>query len=433
MKKSIYLNVIKGEQEYLLHNTLHGTLAKAKCITTRSIVDGLEEKGNLAYDDGHAFHRFLKDLNMIVPNDVDERSLLNYHFIEANKDVLQIILFVTRQCNFRCTYCYEKHENKRMDARVYDNLMQAIKIKVSAQGYKAVVLSFFGGEPMLEYDNICSFMKNMLEFADKGNISIYGSMTTNAYLLTQEKLKKLVGLKIQNYQITVDGLKETHDSKRCLVGGGGTWERIVENLKDAKSSELDFEITLRTNFEADASETIKDYLAFVSSNFADDKRFKIHLEAIKNLGGESGGNSLESIAEDKAFEKILSIAKEMKLRTSLFNFNFAPFGYMCYASKNSSIAIDTDGTLRKCTVDIDSAENAVGKLSDRGFEIEDTRTRCWTSYELPKECHECKILPLCYGRKCPSCTKGSSGCDATYCSTIRSYYENSIRYYYQVC
>jgi len=432
VKRSVFLNVIRGKREYLLHNTLYGTLVKAKCIVTKSIVDGLEKEELLKYDDNNPFHRVLKSSKMIVEDDVDELSILNRRYLEADMNILHIILFVTRQCNFRCKYCYEKHENKRMHSELYDNLMHAIIEEVGSKGYRTVVLSFFGGEPMLEYDEICAFMKKMQGFADSANVSIYGSMTTNAYLLTSEKLKRLVELNVLNYQITVDGPQETHDCKRFFIDGTGTWKRIIQNLNDAKRSNLNFEITIRTNFDADVIERIKEYLMFVFANFTNDKRFKVHFEAIKNLGEETVENLYKTNDESKAIEDIFSLTKEL-LHANSFNFGFAPFDYMCYASKRSSLAVDTDGTLRKCTVNIDSAENAVGKLLEKGFQIDESKMCAWTSYQLPKECRSCKVLPLCFGRKCPVRMKNQQIGGIEYCSALVSYYENSLKCLCQVC
>jgi len=432
MKKSAYLNVIRGRSEYLLHNTLNGTIAKAKCIRTRSIIDNLDKEVSFKYDESNAFHKFLYDLGMIVRDGVDERNLLNYRFHEANRDELEIILFVTRQCNFRCVYCYEKHENKCMRPELYVNLAKAIKKEVDTKRYKSVLLSFFGGEPMLEYDTICAFMENMRKFASEANITVSGGMTTNAHLLTYEKLKRLVELNVLSFQITLDGLKETHDSNRLLVGGGATWERIIQNLKDAKNSDLGFEITLRTNISANSADMIENYLRYISSNFANDNRFKYHFEAIKDLGGDIDPRLYDNNNDRKVVEEIISTAKEVGLQASLFSYGFMPFGYMCYASKNNNLAVDTDGTLRKCTVDIYSEENAVGILSDKGFEIEDIKICDWTSYDLPEECYDCKILPLCFGRKCPLSIKTLGDCDKSYCSTILAYYESSLLYYYKL-
>lgn len=405
-------------------------MAKARCDVTKSIVDSLEKKTNFEFEHSNAFHRALKDMKMIVEEDLDEINLLNHHFFVTNGDELLVTLFVTRQCNFRCSYCYENHENKRMSSELYENLTEAIKIEVKSKGYKRVLISFFGGEPMLEYQAICGFMKNMFMFSRTENIPIFGQMTTNAYLLSLEKFQKLVELNVLYYQITLDGLKETHDNNRFLADGMGTWDRIIQNLKAVKNSNLQFEISLRTNFDLDNMANIKDYFSFLSKYFSEDRRFNAQFEEIKKLSTEINGQLNENNADTKILSELFTLASESKLNVS--NFNIEPFGYMCYASKNNSLVIDTDGTLMKCTVVIDSYKNVIGKLKNGKFDIEDTKICNWTSYNLPKYCYECKILALCFGRKCPISIINSSISDLTHCSNNVLSYEAYMRYIYHL-
>ena len=429
MKKSKFLNIFKsnkenGEEVYLLHSTIRGSMIKAKCPDSRSVVDALESQDIFEYDEENEFHKALKDTHMLVDDNVNEMHLLNYYYFESSRDVLYVIPIVTRQCNFRCVYCYEEHENKNMNSEIYENLLLAIKKEVEHKRYKFVSVSFFGGEPLLEFEAICDFMEKAQNLSLENDFQIYGWATTNAYSLSLDKLEKLVKLGVTHYQITVDGLKETHDKNRFLISGGGTWDVIIGNLVDAKNSDLDFNITIRTNFDSSLAEDFERYLEFLSENFSDDSRFKFHFEAVKNLGIEPDIDIVEQHQESDATMRMVRLAKKKNLD---IQFAWAPFGDMCYASRNSSLVVDTDGTLLKCTVRIDSPENFVGKLTDNGFEIDDVKICEWTSYNLPKECLNCSILPLCYGRKCPPTVWGSKILDPNYCESRISLYENHLR------
>ncbi|MCL1998925.1 MAG: radical SAM protein [Turicibacter sp.] len=425
MKKSRFLNIIKGNSEYLLHNTLYGTMVKAKCDITREIADNLD---TVEYDEGNEFHKALKDLRMLVDENVNESSLLNYHFAELNRSNLLVILIVTRQCNFRCTYCYEKHENKKMDREIYENLKNAIAAEIDYKGYKSVTLSFFGGEPMLEYDEIVNFMEELQKIGKEKNVHIDGSMTTNGYDLTIDKFTKLVNLNVYDFQITIDGFRETHDKNRFLVGGGGTWQRIIDNLKAAKASDLNFRITLRANIDNAAALTVREFLGFLSENFVaiaadaaaensenfnisdtensdtvqSDSRFLVHFEAVKKMGGELDDKLDVCNDEGGLITDVIDFAAELDLPA--INYSPAPFANMCYASKTNTMVLDTNGTIMKCTVAIDSPHNEVGKLTAEGFDIDDATICNWTSSPLPKECGECPILAICYGKKCPMAT-----------------------------
>lgn len=427
MKKSRFLNIIKGNAEYLLHNTLYGTMVKAKCEITREIADNLDK---IQYDETNEFHKALKDLRMLVDENTNEKSLLNYHFMELDRSNLLVILVVSRQCNFRCTYCYEKHENKRMGSEIYANLKNAIAAEIDYKGYKSVTFSFFGGEPMLEYVEIVRFMEEMQQIGKEKNVHIDGSMTTNGYDLTIDKFEKLVNLHVYDFQITVDGFQQTHDKNRFLVGGGATWQKIIENLKLAKASKLNFRITIRTNIDNETAANIDDFMQFLAENFAEDSRFLIHFEAVKKMGGELDNQLNVHENEGKLITEVLAMASNLKINA--VNYSPTPFSNMCYASKPNSLILDTNATIMKCTVAIDSPHNAVGKLTAAGFEIDDTAICNWTSAALPNDCEECPILAICYGKKCPMATWHGERLNAVDCEKHIAIYEAFLRNTFKV-
>ena len=426
MRKSRFLNVIKNNcGTYFLHNTLRGSMLKAKCPASRLIVDKLVSTEMLDYDENNKFHKMLRNLHMVITDDVNEMSLLNYYYLESARDMLYLLPIVTRQCDFRCTYCYQKHENRTMSSETYENLLVAVKKEIDFKGYRTVNISFFGGEPLLEYDAICGFMEELQEMTKNKSILVHGYMTTNAYKLSFEKLTKLVKLGVTNYQITVDGLRETHNVSRVTVGGKGTWDTIIKNLHDAKNSNLVFHILLRTNFDVNLVKDFENYLRFMSASFSGDSRFVVGFKAVKDLGIKPDNEMVNLSKEVDVSKRMYHLAKELNL--GLVEYPWDLLSGMCYASKTSSLVIDTDGTLLKCTTAIDSPENRVGKLTKNGFEIEDTRICKWTSYDLAKECLNCPILALCYCRSCPVATRESHITDPEYCKSQTAFYEDNMR------
>jgi len=133
MKKSIFLNIFRGENEYLLHSTLHGTMIKAKCSVTRDVVDLLDSLDELEYSKDNDFHVALKKLNMLVDSSVDEYELLGAKFAEIQNSSLSVTLIVTHQCNFRCVYCYEKFSDSAMTKDSYSAVIDAITREVGAK------------------------------------------------------------------------------------------------------------------------------------------------------------------------------------------------------------------------------------------------------------------------------------------------------------
>lgn len=278
MKLSKYVNVLRDSDKgvYLLHHTLYGGIIKVRDNSSRELVDMMESNQSFQVDKMDDFWKSLISMNMILDDSVNEENLVNFHYAKLQKNTLRIIPFVTNQCNFRCVYCYEDHVSKRMSSETYDLLFSAIDNLIEAKGYKKLDVSFFGGEPMLEYDEVCKFSERIAEYCGKKKIQYFASMTTNGYLLTLDKLKKLIGLHISRYMITVDGLAETHDRQRPLIGNHGSWEQIIQNLRDAKNSDLNFSITIRTNFNDEIIKQARPYMEFLAKTFGGDQRFKYH-------------------------------------------------------------------------------------------------------------------------------------------------------------
>ena len=426
MKKSKFASVLRGSEDYIIHSSLYGGVIKAKCSGAKAFFDMIESRETFEIDENEEMHQKMKEMRLIVEDSVDESNLVNYYFWESQQYELMVLPIVTRHCNFRCTYCYEDFQDKKMEPEIYDILLSEIERLIELKGYKVVRISFFGGEPLLEYEAIIHFSEKMNDVAASKNITYIGGMSTNGFLLTEEKLKKLTSLNVKNYQITVDGLEDTHDRLRPQLGGQGSWQEIMQNLCDAQRSGLDFHISIRTNFDENIEERAEEYLDYMTKYFKEDKRFCFQFEAAKRLG-ERGDDDLNEVNDEASvISKMYQIASRKGLNISAsIGAYISPFGMVCYAAKNDSFVLDCDGTVMKCTVHLDEAVNKIGNFSEGKIKIHDFLISYWTSRDIAAECKECKILPICYDKKCPIVPHSNKPC-----RKLISIYENSLRALY---
>lgn len=111
-------------------------------------------------------------------------------FTGKYSDIRLINLLITKSCNFRCDYCCEDKDLPNLNPwtlEKFDKLVQWIKAQ-DIQHNEKVVISFFGGEPLLEWDELKVFMKHGLDnYSDLINFNI----STNIVLLDREKLEWL--------------------------------------------------------------------------------------------------------------------------------------------------------------------------------------------------------------------------------------------------
>lgn len=405
MKKSRYLVVIKNEDAYLLHNSLYGTAIKVYDDRRKEFIDHINEEISFDYDEKDSFQIALKDQNMIIEDDINEINIINHRYESLDRSTLSIIMIVTRQCNFRCPYCYESHKNLSMDETVFKNSLDFIKKLVFKKNYKNLSVSWFGGEPTLEYKFVYRFMEELRKELPE-HINLYGQMTTNAYLLDKEMFLNLLEVGVNRYQITIDGLSETNDKTRILSNGAGSWKRIMTQLKEIKKLGLDkkYTIKIRTNFTAEIMANAQEWLQLLKDNFGDDYRFTYHFEAVKDLGGTNNKYNDHTFDEEaQSIDKVLNIAKDMGLILDTSLRVTKNFGMVCYASMPNNFVIDYNGEILKCTVCLDDKSNRVGKIEAAGnFSINEGKLSKWTSYYPHQDCFQCEIYPICYARKCPN-------------------------------
>lgn len=134
-------------------------------------------------------------------------------------------LNLTQKCNLKCKYCFVVQRPLEMD---YKTAKDAVDFyaKNSLDNLDVPDVTFFGGEPMLKYDEI---IKPLVEYM-RSTYGDYGiNLTTNGTLLNEERLKFLSENKI-NLLLSIDGDKETQDFNRPLHNDKGSFDLIDVEL-----------------------------------------------------------------------------------------------------------------------------------------------------------------------------------------------------------
>lgn len=317
-----------------------------------------------------------------------------------NERTLNLILLVYENCNFRCTYCYEKFEKNAMSQKIMDSILLYIKtrLKNERDSFDRVQISWFGGEPLLNFQGIKYLSKKIITLCQEFDIPYEADMTTNGFLLSPKIFKELVRLQVKSFQITVDGVAEYHDKLRVLKNGHPTYFRIMENLKGIRQvvTNPDVLIVLRTNVGKDNYNSMDAHIQQLVQNFQDDNRFYLYFHNIGNWG-ENENNILEK-----------DIRRELTQKTLSYGGQTLPFLWdlmadsICYAAKPNHFVIGSDGIVYKCTVDLYSKKNQIGCLKQNGeMKINAEKESYWLNSPITGQCTECQLLPVCYNNRCP--------------------------------
>ncbi|SHH13864.1 radical SAM/SPASM domain-containing protein [Tepidibacter thalassicus] len=406
LKKSYYSFFIpKDDGTYLVFNSLTGAIISIHSETNILKLKKIINQDEIDYDIDDEMINFFYKRGILVDLKKDEYEFVKYCYERdiVRNTTLVLTLIVTRQCNLRCIYCYEEHEDKPMTEEVYDALLNFIKNSLQSKRYSTVAISLFGGEPFVEYNKISSFLEKVKYICEKNNSILHVSATTNGALIFPKRFEKLISLNCKYYQITIDGFKDTHDKYRISADRKGSWNRIIENLKYMASTDYDFKVTIRTNFNKEVFARAKEFYEFIKNTF--DDRFSVYFEGIKKLGGKNDDklNILESEEVSNSTINIAKIIKELNIKNDVVDMMTRPFSRVCYATKHNNFVIDYDGTVLKCTLALDDELNRIGFITKDGFmKIDEEKHANWVGKktELNDECKKCKILPICYGGRC---------------------------------
>jgi uncharacterized protein len=99
-------------------------------------------------------------------------------------------------------------------------------------------ISYFGGEPTLEFDLLIDVAREARARADKSGKKLVQTVTTNGTLLDRAKIDLLYGEDIY-IALSIDGIREAHDGNRPQMGGGSSFDgakRCLEHLVAAGRS-----------------------------------------------------------------------------------------------------------------------------------------------------------------------------------------------------
>lgn len=406
-KPSMFNYVLDGDDNFVLYNSFQGT--KSICSVSEAKKNKIKNwlsssELNVAEDEDF---EFLKARGIIIKSNVNEHNLRNLLYAQYVCDsTLSLVVHTTKDCNFRCQYCYLDFKSMPLTEEVQGSIIKFIQKNLHK--YNAVRISWFGGEPLLEMGAIENISKKVMSLCNRAKKQYFSSITTNGYLLTPKNLEKLIAFKVNSYTITIDGLSETHDKLRYLKGKQPTFDKIISNLlyikENIKCSKL--RIVLRTNLTRDNARNINEYYTFFNEKFGNDKRFSLFVRPVRDAGGESVKEISDKLLTNAEMDYILhnlSVLSEKGNISFLSNYSeLEPAGYTCPAICVGKYSIDVEGKVSKC----DSIEEGLGigyldkdgNLIKEGTNEEDWMMGC---FEHEQECENCFFSATCFKGTCP--------------------------------
>ena len=139
------------------------------------------------------------------------------------------------------------------------------------------VLTFFGGEPLLNLPVMYYLAERCHAMCEERGVKMLINIITNGLLLTEEVVDRLTPYGLNGIKITLDGDRDTHNRMRPLRGKQGTFDRIIENVRQVADK---VPITIGGNFDESSVDSYPDLLDFLKEQEFADKISKINFKPI---------------------------------------------------------------------------------------------------------------------------------------------------------
>ena len=349
-----------------------------------------------------AIREAMVEAHFLVDQHEDEVTTLKADLLRDRfrKDELFLTIAPTMDCNFRCDYCYEDHLKVTMSQRVQAALLSWLEEQAAGLGHLHV--AWYGGEPLLPraFEVVEHLAANFQRLAQAHGFAYTSEIVTNAFFLDRTKMERLVELGVKKVQVTLDGPRETHNQRRVLISGRGTYDRIIANLKETVDLA---EFQMRVNIDARNSMAALDCIQdLVDEGLAD--KMRCYLAQV-TFEGAACGNIQEMCYSSADFSRMeVEVYREAAKRgLPLARYPFRIAGAFCIADREHGYVVAPTGALFKCWHEVTmSPENSVGNLLHEQQPYQKTNEDRWLNWDALSlsGCRECSVAPLCHGG-CP--------------------------------
>jgi uncharacterized protein len=400
--------VVSSDVAALLDRAHRGELAAAKpSDEEREALDVLWENGFL-----------------VESRDADRRALDDYlTAVKSDASELNVTVLTTLQCNFACDYCFQGDHGDynaradKMSSETGARLATWIERELERLHPEKLVLTFFGGEPLLNLPVMYALAERASQAARDRGVEIYINIITNGLLLTPDVVDRMLPYGLNGIKITLDGDRETHNRMRPLRGGQGTFDRIVENVRQVADR---CRISIGGNFDETSVDSYPALLEFLKAQDFADKLSKVFFKPIVRAEPVSGkgiipltpiaakdalnGTCMTSVGSGagaacdscNVLDDKLTFLRQETTRLGFPTHDGVHNG-PCHVHKQHAHTIGPDGSLYACPGFTGQLALSTGHIDDRQESWRESAREKFLRLSPWKECGDCAYIPVCAG------------------------------------
>jgi len=217
-----------AQYPYALMNSLSGAF---DLVGAQDYLKLEELKNGLSPEDSE-FTEYLLSRGYLYHDQGEEQLKLATRYPEFQKALdetpPQVLLIPTYNCNLACPYCYQngiKHKKELIDKEVIEAFYTHLEHQFPM---RKPFITLFGGEALAGSVK----QKEIIDYIVKkaADLGYEIAAVTNGYDLA-DYVDILSQAKVKEIQVTLDGPKHIHDTRRFTAGGKGSYDRIIEGLE----------------------------------------------------------------------------------------------------------------------------------------------------------------------------------------------------------
>jgi uncharacterized protein len=344
------------------------------------------------------------------------------HSLDQNRPAFVII--PTFECNYRCTYCFERPLQNSLDKlgnannpnnnisitaaqieQIYKSIEQ-IKLKTGDKT-KGGLIVLFGGEP-LNADN----RDSVFAIIRRGMAEGFGfAAISNGHDLEQF-IPLIEDGGISQVQITVDGPKKIHDKRRICKKGGSSFDKIIDNIHKVLVQKR-LLVQIRVNIDTSNIEFFDSLLdEFSAFGLLNNKSVIIYVNTVYSK--DSKGNVTPRISNSTLLRQLRSrvskfknvfvtaaaINSRMNILPSLMKGTPYPLHSTFCAANSGNYIFAPDGNIYTCWESVGLPNSRIGSyMTKQGLVFDKESVDKWYSRctALIPECLDCAFCLVCGG------------------------------------
>lgn len=406
MKISRYTFILDSNERYYLYNSLSNALVEVDHETYSFLKE--HEAGGMPVDESSidkTLWQMLTEKRFLCETQEDE--LLFYkasvQSLREQRDFMHLTVVPTMDCCFRCFYCFEHTKNRKyMSEEVMDSIVQYVK---SLPELKRMLLTWFGGEPLMAQPLISQFFRKLRASFDG---DIQSDIITTGYHIDRNTVDLFRETGISSVQITLDGCKESHNKIKYTDGCSDVYSKTIENSKMLADALPDINIVFRVNITKENAGEYPEVFKTLFSIF-EGKRISVCPAIVKNSvppcdGNKDKGSDSIYFTNTEFTDYIIDLLYKFGIHTPFIRY---PGNQLCECAirDKMAMAFDPEGYAYKCWEKIGDTRYAIGKLDGKGnlseLNITELNRELYGADPLSSPvCTRCKYLPICNGG-CP--------------------------------